>query len=67
MELRRKQESTNKPTRVQFLGRKDPLEKEFPTILAWEIPYIGEPGRLQSMGLQRVGHDRMINTFTYVN
>ena len=67
MERRRKQESTNKPTGVQFLGQEDPLEKEFPTILAWEIPWAGEPGRLQSMGLQRVGHDWMINTFTYVN
>ena len=39
---------------------KIPLEKEMAThssILAWEIPWREEPGRLQSMGLQRVGHD----------
>ena len=47
-------------TWVQFLGQEDPLEKEIAThssILAWEIPWTEEPGRLQSMGLQRVGHD----------
>ena len=47
-------------TQVQSLGREDPLEKEMATyssILAWRIPWIEEPGRLQSMGLQRVGHD----------
>ena len=46
--------------RVQSLGRKEPLEKEMAahsSILAWEIPWTEEPGRLQSMGLQRVGHD----------
>ena len=46
--------------RVQFLGWEDPLEKEMAThssIVVWEIPWIEEPGRLQSMGLQRVGHD----------
>ena len=40
-------------TWVQFLGREDPLEKEMAThssILAWEIPWIEEPGRQQSMG-----------------
>ena len=45
---------------VQCLGEEDPLEKEMAThssILAWEIPWTEEPGRLQSMGLQRVGHD----------
>ena len=39
----------------------DPLEKEMAThssILAWEIPQTEEPGGLQSMGLQRIGHDR---------
>ena len=39
---------------------KDPLEEEMAThsnILAWEIPWTEEPGGLQSMGLQRVGHD----------
>jgi len=40
---------------VQFLGHKDPLEKEIAThssILAWRIPWTEEPGRLQSMGFQ---------------
>ena len=47
-------------TRVQSLGQQDPLEKEMAThssILAWKIPWTEEPGRLQSMGLQRVRHD----------
>ena len=46
--------------RVQFLGQEDALEKETAThssILAWEIPWTEEPGGLQSMGSQRVGHD----------
>ena len=45
---------------VQPLGWEDPLEKEMAahsSILAWKIPWIEEPGRLQSMGLQRVGYD----------
>ena len=45
---------------VQSLGQEDALEKEMAThssVLAWEIPWIESPGRLQSMGLQRVGHD----------
>ena len=45
-------------TRVQSLGRKDPLEEEMathPSILPWEIPWTGEPGGLQPMGSQRVG------------
>ena len=47
-------------TWVQSLGREDPLEKEMAThssTLAWKIPWTEECGRLQSMGLQRVGHD----------
>ena len=47
-------------TQVQSLGQEDPLEKEMAThssILAWKIPWTEEPGRLQSMGSQRVGHD----------
>ena len=47
-------------TWVPPLGQKDPLEKEMATyssILAWEIPWTKEPGVLQSMGAQRVGHD----------
>ena len=47
-------------TLVQSLGQEDPLEKgvaNYSSILAWRIPWTEEPGRLQSMGLQRVGHD----------
>ena len=47
-------------TLVQSLGWEDPMEKETAThssILAWRIPWTEEPGGLQSMGLQRVGHD----------
>ena len=47
-------------TRVQSLGREDPLEKEMAihsSTLAWKIPWTEEPDRLQSMGPQRVGHD----------
>ena len=45
---------------VQSLGGEDPLEREMAihsSILAWEIPWTEKPGGLQSMGLQRVGHD----------
>ena len=47
-------------TQVQSLGWEDLLEKEMPShssILAWKIPWMEEPGRLQSTGSQRVGHD----------
>ena len=47
-------------TQVQSLGWEDPLEKEMAThssTLAWKIPWTEEPGRLQSMGSERVGHD----------
>ena len=47
-------------TWVQSLGWEDPLEKEMAThssILAWKIPWLEEPGGLQSTGSQRVGHD----------
>ena len=47
-------------TWVRFLDWEDPLEKEMAThssILAWRIPWREEPGGLQSMGSQRVGHD----------
>ena len=47
-------------TWVPSLGREDPLEKEMAphsSIPAWRIPWAEEPGGLQSMGLQRVGHD----------
>ena len=45
---------------VQSLGQEDPLKKEMAihsSILAWRIPWTGEPGGLQSMGSQRVAHD----------
>ena len=47
-------------TQVRSLGQEDPLEKEMATpssILAWRIPWTEEPGGLQSMRLQRVGHN----------
>ena len=47
-------------TRVQSLGQEDPLKKEMAThssILVWEITWTEEPGSLQSMGLQRTGHE----------
>ena len=47
-------------TRVQYLGQEDLLKKEMAThssILAWKIPWTEDPGRLQFMGSQRVGHD----------
>ena len=47
-------------TWVRSLGREYPLEKEMAThssTFAWKIPWTEEPGRLQSMGSQRVGHD----------
>ena len=47
-------------TRVRSLGREDPLEKGMATlssIPSWRIPWTEEPGGLQSIGLQRVGHD----------
>ena len=52
--------STMRETRVRSLGREDPLEKEMAihsSTIAWKIPWTEEPGRLQSMGSQRVGHD----------
>ena len=51
---------TMQEIRVQSLGQEDPLEKEMAihsSILAWRIPWTEEPGGLQSMGSQRVGHD----------
>ena len=47
-------------TQPQSLGQKDPLEEKMAThssILAWEISWTQEPGRLQSMGLQKIRHD----------
>ena len=54
-------------TQVQYLGREDPLEKGMATyysILAWIIPWTEEPVELQSIRLERVGHDRVTNTFS---
>ena len=51
---------TVQETRVQSLGWENPLEKEMAThssTLVWKITWAGEPGRLQSMGSQRVGQD----------
>ena len=60
MAQRAKRLSTMWETPVRFLGREDSLEKEIAihsSTIAWKIPWAEEPGRLQSMGLQRVGHD----------
>ena len=55
---------TMQETQVRSLGQEDPLEKEMEThssILAWKIPRIEEPGRLQSMESKRVGHDKRLH------
>ena len=60
MAQRVKRLSAVQETRVQSLGLEDPLEKEMAThssILAWKIPWTEEPGRLLTIGSQRVGHD----------
>ena len=52
--------STMQETWVRALGWEDPLEKEMAvhsSTVAWKIPWTEKPGTLQSMGLQRVGHD----------
>ena len=52
--------STMRETWVQALGWEDPLEKQtviHSRTIAWKVPWTEEPGRLQSMGSQRVGHD----------
>ena len=57
-------------TWVQFLGQENPLEKGIAihsSNLAWRIPWTEKPGRLQSMGLQRVGHDWVNNTHTHTH
>ena len=54
--------------RLQPLGQEDPLEKGVAThscILAWRIPRTKEPDRLQSLGLERVGHDSVTNSFIF--
>ena len=60
MVQRVKRLSAMQETWVQSLGREDPLEKEMAThsrTIAWKIPWTEEPGRLQSMGSQRVGRN----------
>ena len=55
---------------VQSLGWEDPLEEEMapnPVYLPGESPWTGEPGRLQSMGSQRVGHDRATKTHLFTH
>ena len=57
-------------TWVQSLSQEDALEKGIAThssILAWRIPWTEEPGGLQSMRLQRDGHDRAIKTYTHTH
>ena len=52
--------STMRETQVRSLGWEDPLEKEMAIhsrTIAWKIPWTEEPGSLQPMGSQRVGHD----------
>ena len=52
--------TTMQEPQVQSLGQENPVEKEMAThssILAWKIAQMEEPGRLQSMGPQRVGHN----------
>ena len=60
--------SAMRETHVWSLGWEDSLKKRIAThssILAWRIPWTEEPGRLQFMGSQRVGHDWVTNTFTF--
>ena len=52
--------SAMQETQIQTVGHEDPQEKEMGThssTLAWKMPWTEDPGRLQSMGLQRVGHN----------
>ena len=54
-------------TQVQSLGGEDSVEEEMAThssILAWRIPRTEEPGRLESIGLQRVEHDKQLSIHT---
>ena len=53
-------------TQVRSLGQEDPLEQEMEThssILAWKMPWIEEPDGLQSMELQKLGHNEWLYTF----
>ena len=58
--LEGKESACNVGGRVKSLGQEDPLEKgmaAYSSILAWGIPWTEEPGRLQSTGSQRIGHN----------
>ena len=55
-----KNPAAKQETQVQSVGWENPLEKEmviYPSILAWKIPWTEEPGGLQTVALQKVGHD----------
>ena len=57
-------------SQVQSPGQEDPLGKEMAihsSIVAWKIPWRDKPGRLESMGLQRIGHDRVTHTHTHTH
>ena len=61
--------SAMQETWIRSLSQEDPLEKGMVThssILAWRTPWTEEPGGLQSMGLQRAGHDWATNTFVFI-
>ena len=60
---------TMQDTRVRSLRWEDPLEKEMAThssVLAWGFSWLEELGGLQSVGLQRVGHDRATSLYMYI-
>ena len=66
--LSSKESAAMQKTQVCFLGQEDPQEKKMAThssILDWRIPWTEEPGRLQSMGLQKVRHNWATNTFMF--
>ena len=57
-------------TWIQFLGQEDPLEKRIAihsNSLAWRIPWTEKTGGLQSVGPQKVGHNWVINIFTFLS
>ena len=61
--------STMWEARVQALGWEDPPEKQMAihcSTIAWKIPWTEEPGRLQSMGSQRVGHDYVTSLWAFL-
>ena len=61
---------TMRETRILSLGQEDPLEKKIAThssTLAWKIPWMEEPGRLPSMGSQRVRHDRATSVLFFLS